>query len=137
MKALSIAALMLAALTICHAQVVDIGVESIIWPRGEVDQNYAFHPSAFWYNYGTVEAGFKAWLAIYDTLGVLDYIDSTVVDQVAPEHSTRLYFRPYTPRGCFPSMLPWTVRCSTYAVADANDTNDVLVDSFRVREISI
>jgi hypothetical protein len=123
---------MLAALTICHAQVVDIGVESIIWPKGDVEEGYPWHPSACWHNYGTVEAGFKAWLAIYDTLGVLDYIDSTVVDQVAPEHSTRLYFRPYTPRGCSPSMLPWAVRCSTYVAGDVNNSNDVLAGSFRV-----
>ena len=73
---------MLAALTVCHAQVVDIGVESIVWPKGSVEAWYSWHPSACWRNFGTVDAGFRAWLAIYDTLGVLAYIDSTFVDQV-------------------------------------------------------
>lgn len=123
---------MLAALAICHAQVVDIGVDSIIWPKGKVEEGYPWHPSACWHNHGTVEVGFKAWLAIYDTLGVLDYIDSTAADHLAPDQNARLCFRPYTPKGYSPSWLAWAVRCSTYAAGDVNDTNDVLADSFRV-----
>jgi hypothetical protein len=124
---------MLAALTICHAQVVDIGVKSIVWPRGVVYVHYSAHPSAQWRNHGTVEVEFRAWLSIYDTLGVLDYIDSTSVDHLAPKQSTRLYFREYTPACCTTGPLRWTVRCSTYAASDANDTNDVLTDSFQIR----
>ena len=132
LKVLSIAALILAALTVCHAQVVDIGVQSIVWPRWEVDEGIPWHPSAYWRNFGTVDAEFRAWLAIYDSLGVLDYVDSTTVDRLAPDQNVRLYFRPYTPKGPLRSMPWWTVRCSTYAVSDANDANDVLADSFRV-----
>lgn len=111
---------------------VDIAVESILWPRGEVEAGYPFHPRALVSNAGTVSSGFRAWLAIYDTLGVLDYLDSLSYDRLAPGRQTILQFRAYAPNAIRHTRDTWAVTCSVAAVGDIRPDNDIRAGWFLV-----
>lgn len=117
---------------IAAGDTVDIAVESILWPRGEVEAYYPCYPRVLVSNAGTVSSGFKAWLAIYDTIGVLNYFDSLSCEMLEPGRLDTVYFRPYTPHTRANSRDTWAVTCSVVAVGDTRPDNDVRAGWFLV-----
>jgi len=125
------AVLLLAATVPASGDTVDVAVDSILWPRGWVEGGYPCYPRALVSNAGTVSTGFKAWLVIYDTLGVPGYLDSLDCCSLDPGSRAIVSFRTFIPRH-HEYDDTWTVACSVAVPGDANPANDVRVGQFQI-----
>lgn len=121
--------LLSATLTALHAA-VDVGVDTIPVPDGNVEGFRWVTPTAKCRNYGTDTAAFTAWMTLQDTSGMLGYLESLRVECLAPGTETTLAFPNW--RVTMHHVLYWVATCSTFTAGDCNDANDIRRKPFSV-----
>jgi len=107
----------------------DAGVVSLTAPRGTYLPGYTLQPIATWRNNGNTAADFDAWMCLSDPTDTRVYAEKVSLTGIAPGTPVQV--------NSFPTVQlstpgPWTVRCSTYMVADGDPNNDLLDDDFFV-----
>jgi hypothetical protein len=129
MKAL----LILLALVAVPVQVfatVDVGVDTIVVPDGNISGFRWITPTVECHNYGDTAVGFTAWLRLQDTSGILGYHESLMVEGLAPGSETTLAFANWRVWGR--SNFVWLAVCSTFAAGDNNQANDARHKPFSI-----
>jgi hypothetical protein len=108
----------------------DIGVDSIIQPRGQIPNQDTTMPSVQIGNHGDRSSNFTVWLTVFSAHADV-YSESLVVGDLAAGTDTVLSFPGLDP-GTLPSPEDCVVCCSLYAADDSSRANDVQYRDFTV-----
>lgn len=110
--------------------VPDIGVDSIIEPRGMISNNWLTRPRVLVANHGDSTTGFVVWLSVV-SLDSLVYAESTHIGDLDAASDTIITFPDLNPR-VVRSYQDNVVYCSLYALQDSFPTNDTMARAFEV-----
>jgi hypothetical protein len=108
-------------------RMIDIGVESIIAPRGTFPDQNQVAPRVAFHNYGNTGEVFSAVFRITDSLGATVYTDTRTGLALQPQAGRTDTFRRWTAR-----LGDYLVSCSTRTANDTNPANDKRTDSLHV-----
>jgi len=108
---------------------VDVSVDTILVPDGNVGWFRWITPTVRCSNLGTDTADFRSRMSLRDPYDSLRYIDSLQIWHLAPGAETTIQFNHWrVERGFY--LEDWTAFCTTYAASDSNASNDTKTKLF-------
>lgn len=103
-----------------RGQLVDAGISDILYPSGTIPRASVVVPTVIGRNFGNYTTDLRVFCFLVTPGGNRVYTESLGITALAPQAETTLIFPVFTTN----EAGVWTVRCSTVAVMDKNQTND-------------